>query len=122
MLWTLLIDASGRSEERAWCGCAGPGVPHGERSRRSRTSGAMVINPVVDVGDDVQQPRITGPAVQRRHGGDDIEPTGSVPSSSSTCPFNRLRRGQMLWSCWTMLNRANRRNPPLARCRQARTA
>ena len=77
MLWTLLIDASGRSEERA--------------------------------------------VVQRRHGGDDIEPAGSVPSWSSICPFARVRRGQMLWSCWTILNRANRRNPPLARCRQART-
>ena len=40
-----------------------------------------VINPVVDIANDVQQPRITGPtAVQRRHGGDDIEPAGSVPS------------------------------------------
>ena len=68
-------------------------------------------------------PRITGPfAVQRRHGGGDIEPAGSVPTWSSACPLTRLRRGQMLWSCWTMLDRANRRKPPLARCRQARTA
>ena len=127
------------SRSERWCGCAGSGAPHGERNRRSRTS-RPGDHPVVVIANDGQQlrvgepetdslllvaavPRITGPiAVQRRHGGGDIEPAGSVPTWSGACPLTRLRRGQMLWSCWTMLDRANRRKPPLARCRQARTA